>query len=623
MRFLPTILLFVGACDALRLNPQYNTPAEFLRTDAIPWNQDGPIDLLKKEFLQNPQHNIIDQASRKLENVWPHIDGREFLKRSTSWKPAGDGGRKLRARLKERFQKHETFTFAAFGSSVTAGHDGWLQAAWPAQLERILKPTFEKLGMNFEARNRGMGGYGEMPYASGCLHNRAGDGVDALSWEWGMFGDSACERSSFLREASGLERNPVLFNLVNVELQWRYRACPDGHCAAAKARHNFLEDQKIYDKAPEEKYRDPEEFLKEDYISQDKLNLFEDANKDHAIYCSNGIAHNHLSQQLPAGVGEDIINLNIEAATKPMCNITFYQAREKLFNTNWHPGPLGHYVIASQVAHYILENLMQVVEMEFFQLRGRRAGPTADNPLVDQAETLTDSEINSMQCGNLMTAKCWTGVEPNTGSLKDLSVTSSTWKHAVSPQTKVSSGNTILGHLDKRYSLQGRQDSGSLEFHVNVEASEDSHQYLLFCGTPCGWQCNTAYGYFSMDNNRWWNEHSYKQFSSSSKDDPDKIKAKMGFTKGEKRKRTNDFAVEVDGQEVSTESLDELRKELFHAETGKYCRNCPKLSDMCQPVAKLSRGEHTIALRVDPKTYADQEFAAKTLLEVGQVMLVE
>jgi len=125
-----------------------------------------------------------------------------------------------------------------------------------------------------------------------------------------------------------------------------------------------------------------------------------------------------------------------------------------------------------------------------------------------------------------------------------------------------------------------------------------------------------------MDNNRWWNEHSYKQFSSSSKDDPDKIKAKMGFTKGEKRKRTNDFAVEVDGQEVSTESLDELRKELFHAETGKYCRNCPKLSDMCQPVAKLSQGEHLIKLRVDPKTYKAPKVAAETLLEIGQVMLI-
>jgi len=214
-----------------------------------------------------------------------------------------------------------------------------------------------------------------------------------------------------------MERNPVLFNLMNVELAWRYKDCYDGHCPEADKRHQFLEFHKIHKAPPAEKYVDPEEYLKEDYISQELLQQFEDENKNYTITCSAGRGDEHdLTQQMNAKLKKDIINLNVEHSTKEMCNLAFYQARENLFNHNWHPGALGHYVIASQIAHYILENLMQVVEAEFFMLR-RGAGPSADNPLVDQVATLSDAEIENMQCGHLTTTKCWTGVEPNSAAL--------------------------------------------------------------------------------------------------------------------------------------------------------------------------------------------------------------
>jgi len=303
-----------------------------------------------------------------------------------------------------------------------------------------------------------------------------------------------------------------------------------------------------------------------------------------------------------------------------MCNLAFYQAREQLFNHNWHPGALGHYVIASQIAHYILENLMQVVEAEFFVQR-RGAGPTADNPLVDQVAALSDAEIENMQCGHLTTTKCWTGVEPNTAALSELSHTSN-WTYGISPQQKGHGTVAVFGHLDKRNSFQGTQESGAMQFQVNVDAKEGSHQYLLFCGTPCGWKCESAYGYFSTENNRWWSDQTHKQFSDTGYN-KEEINEKIGFVQGEKRPKVNDFAATVDGKEVTMEDLEQMRQELFNSHTGLYCRNCPKLSDMCAPVAKLSRGDHTVALRVDPKTYRkDAELNRKTLLEIGQVMLV-
>merc|ERR1719183_480449 len=40
----------------------------------------------------------------------------------------------------------------------------------------------------------------------------------------------------------------------------------------------------------------------------------------------------------------------------------WYVAREKAFNINWHPGPLGHLLIASQLAHYFLTQATLALE---------------------------------------------------------------------------------------------------------------------------------------------------------------------------------------------------------------------------------------------------------------------
>jgi len=162
-----------------------------------------------------------------------------------------------------------------------------------------------------------------------------------------------------------------------------------------------------------------------------------------------------------------------------------------------------------------------------------------------------------------------------------------------------------------------------MQFQVKVDANEGNQQYLLFCGQPCGWKCQGAYGYLSTENNRWWNEEVFKQFNQNSQLGKQEILEKIGFEKGEKRPKTNDFVATVDGKEVSTEDLELLRDELFNKKTGTYCRNCPKLSDLCAPVAKLSRGDHKVTIKVEPKTYGkDFELARQTVLEIGQVMLV-
>ena len=116
--------------------------------------------------------------------------------------------------------------FDAFGGSATAGHDNYFNQTWPAVLEEVLRPTFEAVGMGFRVNNLGVGGWGEAPFSTGCLAAKADHDADALSWEWWMFHDPACEGDLFLREAAGLERRPVVFAFADTGLEFDHWLSP-------------------------------------------------------------------------------------------------------------------------------------------------------------------------------------------------------------------------------------------------------------------------------------------------------------------------------------------------------------------------------------------------------------
>jgi hypothetical protein len=76
-----------------------------------------------------------------------------------------------------------SFKIAALGSSVTAGHDTFVSAAWPAVIERALKPTWDALGVDFVVRNQAVGGRDPNPWPF-CMPQMAGDDVDIIIREW-------------------------------------------------------------------------------------------------------------------------------------------------------------------------------------------------------------------------------------------------------------------------------------------------------------------------------------------------------------------------------------------------------------------------------------------------------
>ena len=66
-------------------------------------------------------------------------------------------------------------------SYVFSGHDNFLWQAYPQVYERRLRPAFDALGVNFEARNIGMGAMGCFP-EDPCYEAQAGDDADLYSW---------------------------------------------------------------------------------------------------------------------------------------------------------------------------------------------------------------------------------------------------------------------------------------------------------------------------------------------------------------------------------------------------------------------------------------------------------
>jgi len=86
----------------------------------------------------------IQAAIDRLEGMWPQ-KGKQVLEDIFGSIPPHDEGRALQERLLQKFQKHKPFVFASFGSSVSAGHDNFMNQSWPFELERLLKPTFKDL----------------------------------------------------------------------------------------------------------------------------------------------------------------------------------------------------------------------------------------------------------------------------------------------------------------------------------------------------------------------------------------------------------------------------------------------------------------------------------------------
>jgi len=167
-----------------------------------------------------------------------------------------------------------------------------------------------------------------------------------------------------------------------------------------------------------------------------------------------------------------------------------------------------------------------------------------------------------------------------------------TWQLQGSRQAATGKTETV----DKRTVFAGTEASGELKLSVQAD-SDDT--YVVLCGAPCGWRCQGNNGWVASKSQRWW-----------------------GAENVEERKNVSDLKFSIDGRGVSNKELNRLHDELFDKEAGKFCPDCKNPMELCQPVAKVGKGKHTVGARVKPSSRDFKKDGEDMSVEIMEVLLV-
>jgi hypothetical protein len=552
---------------------------------------------------------ILHDAANKICNTFPGNMCSHLIEGARAVGPEASQGVQLREALGRKMSSGQPFVFGAMGSSVSAGHDNHPNTSWPFELSRLLKPTFERLGFGFELRQRSVGGWGEAPTTVGCMKNRVGAGVDAVSWEWGMFYDSGCVLDNFLQEAYGLngpkEHPPVVMSLEDTSASIKNFRPHINDSAIPELRKKAFAYLDLEGELDKRRWRPNEWYLTNEFISPSELSKWEQDTKptEHSFMRPFSLAwqrdqesshsshyeavtgrkpskevqaeldktaaavaasqrrtpylmiNSSVSQFVDAGFGYEPFFATAGIDAVPHEWRAWYTAREKAFNINWHPGPLGHLLIASQLAHYMLT-----------QARASLFESSAEIP-VPKVPAL------ERKCG-APAKSCATGMMPHEGKdINDL-VVGEGW-----PQVDTQDRQ---GTIDKHIVLQGGINK-SLTLKVRAV---DPGDVAVVCMDPCGWFCKPHTALPMVGKTHYW--------------PPAKENERYEGDGGASKPVVNDVDFSLDGRRITSEMLNELGDKVL-GKKGSFCADCDHIKDLCQPVAEL-QGEHELMLEVSPRT---------------------
>jgi len=350
----------------------YGAPVES-KTTPEEKEADSPYTLKKKRAAQMRKlrggMKVVKKAYRSLEEYY-HLDRKLFKNAVIPPSISGDltvlVDRMKRAMLATS-EKDRKFIMAVTGSSVSAGHDNFGEEAWSILLQDILSPIWHALDVNFDLRNQAVGGRNPNPHTL-CLGPMVGHDVDVVLREYQYWGfDAGFERRYILTEETErkiwLDKGPrdrvVQAAGLEVFLRTAYRLKSQPAVHFIFLQHS--EDEGSRPLSYFEDWFKPGGVF-EEYASGDfAINAF-----DHF-----GTPFDHLRKRAKKGVRYQK-NLN-ETGGKTVCDedsednvadcpVDFdkqdgHHDDGQLF-VNWHPGPLGHKVMAHQLAYYYM-GLMQ------------------------------------------------------------------------------------------------------------------------------------------------------------------------------------------------------------------------------------------------------------------------
>lgn len=113
-------------------------------------------------------------------------------------------------RLLHAVMTEDSFVFVTGGHSAATGHGNYFHHSYTMQVQKVLEPVFDRLGVYMEARNLAMGGLGTLQSALG-LGDIYGRDIDFLVWDSRMTESKVEYFDLFMRQAllSG-RRVPIL-----------------------------------------------------------------------------------------------------------------------------------------------------------------------------------------------------------------------------------------------------------------------------------------------------------------------------------------------------------------------------------------------------------------------------
>jgi hypothetical protein len=555
--------------------------------------------------------SIVRGELSRLCSTFPGNVCDTLIKAARNKDASADQGLQLRSALRRKMSSQKPFVFAAFGSSVSAGHDNFPNVSWPFELERILNPTFEKLGFGFEMRQRAVGGIGGAPYATGCLQNRAGSGVDAINWEWHVFYDHKCATQKFVREAyrlNGDRHAPVIFDLEQTHSEMKRFRHEIIDQDAPKVRQQLFPNSDLDEGFLKRTWHPSTWYLTDEYISKAEVaqwhkistgevkfveavprkeSALEDAESEQLESLSekpNKEQQAEIDKQTKAALEGTYLDsrLNTSGAIKgfseagfgyeafyaagglsgvPLTYGPWYGAREKAFMINWHPGPLGHLLIATQLAHYILEELLHTLQEDEAQAA------------IPKMPVLVE------ECGGL-TRSCLTGVGPHTGpDITSAILKGHGWDQKMSIHQFGGDVTKAVMNHDKKMPLVGSVKDPALVLKATGTKKGD---VVMVCSAPCGYGCHPNIGFITASQKAhagWIGEALYI---------PELV-----------TKPVADVEYKLDGQLVSDVKLNEMTEAVFGA-NGSFCPSCRDFVGLCQPVAELPVGTHELSVKVRP-----------------------
>lgn len=283
---------------------------------------------------------------------------------------------------------NKSFTIGVIGSSFSAGHDSFGDAAWPAVLEGHLKPLWSSMGVRFSVRNQAQGGIAPCVFQFLCFPQMFGDDVDVVIRE------SCCwkydDQIVGARSPIGMVQKGASAELAGMEVMLRYawslprqpavqiletntQSGQDHHRYMSRLLKGEMRRYRAFPLNAFDTFGKPFNHFKQRFRTRLKKRQWDHGQnrwaRDQKCPATQKTDVNNCPIDLEKQDGHHTSSLFVNKLLKEHPDWKLDLQRNGNLNlfVNWHPAPLGHEVMGSQVAYYhmkVMEKALLLIQQE-------------------------------------------------------------------------------------------------------------------------------------------------------------------------------------------------------------------------------------------------------------------